>query len=45
MYGVWMEGQERMLEVFRAATLDKLAMSELRSLPRLLELNATPVTA
>jgi Rrf2 family protein len=45
MYGVWMEGQERMLEVFRAATLDKLAMSELRPLPRLLELNPTVVTA
>lgn len=30
MYGVWKLGQERMLEVYRAATLDKLAMSELR---------------
>src|ERR1700722_19874668 len=25
MYGVWKEGQERMLEVYRAATLDTLA--------------------
>ena len=31
MYGVWKLGQQRMLEVYRAATLDKLAMSELRS--------------
>ena len=30
MYGVWKLGQERMLEVYRAATLDKLAMSDLR---------------
>jgi Rrf2 family protein len=30
MYGVWKLGQERMLEVYRAATLDKLAMSEMR---------------
>ena len=41
MYGVWKLGQERMLEVYRAATLDKLAMSELRharvaAAPRLL---------
>jgi len=26
MYGVWKLGQERMLEVYRAATLDTLAM-------------------
>ena len=31
MYGVWKLGQQRMLEVYRAATLDKLAMTELRS--------------
>jgi Rrf2 family protein len=30
MYGVWQRGQERMLEVYRAATLDQLAMTELR---------------
>jgi Rrf2 family protein len=30
MYGVWKLGQERMLEVYRSATLDKLAMSDLR---------------
>lgn len=30
MYSVWKLGQERMLEVYRAATLDKLAMHELR---------------
>lgn len=30
MYGVWQRGQERMLEVYRSATLDQLAMSELR---------------
>jgi Rrf2 family protein len=29
MYGVWKLGQERMLEVYRAATLDKLAMSSI----------------
>lgn len=29
MYGVWKLGQERMLEVYRSATLDKLAMSDL----------------
>ena len=33
MYGVWKLGQERMLEVYRQATLDKLAMSELRPAP------------
>ena len=30
MYGVWKLGQERMLDVYRDATLDKLAMSELK---------------
>lgn len=30
MYGVWKLGQQRMLDVFRGATLDTLAMSELR---------------
>lgn len=30
MYGVWQLGQERMLEVYRAATLDQLAMRDLR---------------
>jgi Rrf2 family protein len=30
MYGVWKLGQARMMEVYRAAKLDKLAMSELR---------------
>jgi Rrf2 family protein len=30
MYGVWRQGQERMLEVYRAARLDKLAMRSLR---------------
>lgn len=34
MYGVWKLGQQRMLEVYRAATLDKLAMTELRPQPR-----------
>lgn len=29
MYGVWMQGREKMLEVFRATTLDTLAMTEL----------------
>ncbi len=33
MYGVWMQGREKMLEVFRAQTLDTLAMSELRVPP------------
>ncbi|MCI0572955.1 MAG: Rrf2 family transcriptional regulator [Myxococcaceae bacterium] len=32
MYGVWKLGQQRMLEVFRRATLDTLAMSELVAL-------------
>lgn len=31
MYGVWRLGQQRMLEVYRAATLDTLAMTELRT--------------
>lgn len=31
MYGVWKRGQERMLEVYRSATLDQLAMSDLRA--------------
>jgi Rrf2 family protein len=30
MYGVWKLGQERMLEVYRSAKLDRLAMRELR---------------
>ncbi len=30
MFGVWKRGQERMLEVYRSATLDQLAMAELR---------------
>lgn len=29
MYGVWKLGQERMLEVYRAATLDTLAMKDI----------------
>lgn len=29
MYAVWKEGQERMLEVYRQATLDKLVMQSL----------------
>ncbi|MBM4380749.1 MAG: Rrf2 family transcriptional regulator, partial [Deltaproteobacteria bacterium] len=29
MYGVWKLGQERMLEVYRGARLDRLAMTEL----------------
>ena len=33
MYGVWQRGQERMLEVYRGATLDQLAMTELRAPP------------
>ena len=33
MYGVWRRGQERMLEVYRGATLDQLAMSELKPWP------------
>lgn len=31
MYAVWKLGQERMLEVYRSATLDKLAMEQLPS--------------
>lgn len=30
LYGVWKRGQERMLDVYRAATLDQLAMAELK---------------
>ena len=30
MYGVWKLGQERMLEVYRSARLDRLAMTEMR---------------
>lgn len=33
MYSVWKLGQERMLDVYRSATLDKLAMSELKATP------------
>ena len=33
MYGVWKLGQERMLEVYRATTLDQLAMTGLRVEP------------
>lgn len=29
MYGVWKQGQERMLDVYRGTTLDKLAMRSL----------------
>ena len=32
MLKVWKLGQDRMLEVYRAATLDKLAMSDLRAI-------------
>jgi Rrf2 family protein len=32
MLAVWKLGQDRMLEVYRAATLDKLAMSDLRAI-------------
>ena len=31
MYSVWKRGQERMLEVYRATTLDTLAMSDLQA--------------
>lgn len=31
MYSIWKLGQDRMLEVYRSATLDKLAMHELRA--------------
>jgi Rrf2 family protein len=30
MYSVWQRGQARMLEVYRSATLDQLAMTELK---------------
>ena len=30
MYGVWKRGQEAMLEVYRATTIDQLAMTDLR---------------
>jgi len=30
LYGVWKRGQEQMLDVYRRATLDQLAMGELR---------------
>ncbi|NTX03956.1 Rrf2 family transcriptional regulator [Myxococcus sp. CA040A] len=31
MYGVWKLGQQRMLDVYRSTTLDRLAMTELRT--------------
>lgn len=31
LYGVWKRGQEQMLDVYRTATLDQLAMGELRA--------------
>ena len=41
LFGVWKQGTERMLEVFRTTTLDTLAMSELRpSGPELVSLTA-----
>ncbi len=40
MYGVWKLGQERMLEVYRAATLDTLAMTDLRPSEALVTLSA-----
>jgi Rrf2 family protein len=40
MYGVWKLGQERMLEVYRAATLDTLAMTDLRPSEALVSLSA-----
>ncbi len=40
MYGVWQRGQERMLEVYRSATLDQLAMAELRPSPAGLSVDA-----
>jgi Rrf2 family protein len=30
LYGVWKRGQERMVDVYRTATLDQLAMAELK---------------
>lgn len=36
MYSVWKLGQQRMLEVYRHATLDKLAMTELKPLSHLM---------
>ncbi|AKF85799.1 hypothetical protein MFUL124B02_17145 [Myxococcus fulvus 124B02] len=33
MYGVWKLGQQRMLEVYRSTTLDRLAMTELKGSP------------
>lgn len=33
MYGIWKLGQERMLEVYRSATLDKLMMQRPGALP------------
>ena len=30
LYGVWKRGQEKMLDVYRTATLDQLAMAELK---------------
>lgn len=33
LYGVWMQGREQMLEVFRNRTLDTLAMRELKHAP------------
>ena len=31
LYGVWKRGQEKMLDVYRTATLDQLAMAELKA--------------
>ena len=33
MHSIWREGQERMLEVYRSAKLDKLAMRQEGLLP------------
>ena len=44
LYGVWKRGQERMLDVYRAATLDQLAMAELKD-PDLAVVPAPPAAA
>ena len=40
LYGVWKRGQEQMLDVYRHATLDQLAMAELRGPEPLLQSSA-----
>ncbi len=44
LYGVWKRGQEKMIDVYRTATLDQLAMAELKA-PELAAVPPPPAAA